>query len=313
MITLFLVGRRNIDQSCVHLARSSAGFLVTTLLVPGVVVAFFALKGLWPEFRYCVFDFNLLAPAIAKGHRSIRFLVGSLVAFACVIYATRQVIRATGEPALASRRGFVLVVCGFYLAALYGIWVLRERQDYLPYHPLAFVFLTSAILSLSSRLSRLGSANFVMTTRLSGVVFPVSFALPFLAISLVTKPFWNDTAREETDLLRDILTLTNPNDYIFDCKGETVFRQRCFRLVLETITLKETRRRMIPDTVAQDCVETRTCVAVTKARAPLMDRMFLRQNYIPVERNFVGRNYLRPDRAVRVAGEFLTPTEPRSS
>src|SRR5215475_6964562 len=51
----------------------------------------------------------------------------------------------------------------------------------------------------------------------SGVVFPVSFALPFLAISLVTKPFWNDTAREETDLLRDILTLTNPNDYIFDC------------------------------------------------------------------------------------------------
>jgi len=309
VITLFLVDRHNIDQSWAHLARCSAGFLVTTLLVPGVVMAFFALKGLWPEFRYCVFDFNVLAPAIAKRSHSVRFLVGSLVGFACVLYAARQVIRATGDPALAFRRGFVLVLCGFYLAALYGIWVLREHQDYLPYHPLAFVFLTSAILTLS----RLGSANFVMTTRLSGVLLPVSFALAFLAISLVTKPFWNDSAREETDLLRDVLALTNPCDYIFDCKGETIFRQRCCRLVLEDITLKGIRRRMIPDTLAQDCVETRTCVAVMKDRTPIMDRMFLRQNYIPVDRDFVGRNYLKSDREVRVAGEFLTPTDPRSN
>src|SRR5262249_51371916 len=124
---------------------------------------------------------------------------------------------------------------------------------------------------------------------------------------------WNDSASEETDLLRDVLALTNPCDYIFDCKGETIFRQRCCRLVLEDITLKGIRRRMIPDTLAQDCVETRTCVAVMKDRTPIMDRMFLRQNYIPVDRDFVGRNYLKSDREVRVAGEFLTPTDPRSN
>lgn len=309
-ITLFLLGRHNIGQSWAHLARCSAAFLVTTLLVPGVMITFFALKGLWPELRYCVLDFNILAPALTKGHHSIRFLVGSLIGFACAIYATRQVIRATGEPALAFRRGFVLVVCGSYLAALYGLWVLRERQDYLPYHPLAFVFLTSAIISVSSRL---GSANFVMTRLLSGTPLPVFFGLAFLMISLVTRPFWNDPAREETDLLRDILALTNPSDYVFDCKGETVFRQRCCRLVLETITLRGIRRRIIPDTLAHDCVGTRTCVAVMRGGTPLMDRMFLRQNYIPVGRGLGGQNYLPLDREVRVAGEFLASTEPRSS
>jgi hypothetical protein len=44
-----------------------------------------------------------------------------------------------------------------------------------------------------------------------------------------------------------------------------------------------------------------------------MDRMFLRQNYIPVGRGLGGQNYLPLDREVRVAGEFLASTEPRSS
>jgi Dolichyl-phosphate-mannose-protein mannosyltransferase len=149
VVTLFLVGRDKAGQSWVHLARCAAAFLTTTLMAPGVIIAFFALEGLWPEFRYCVFDFNVLAHAIANGHHSARFLVISSIAFACVIYATRQVIRATGDPALAFRRGFVLLTCASYLAALYSFWLLRTRQDYLPYHPLAFVFLASAIISVS--------------------------------------------------------------------------------------------------------------------------------------------------------------------
>jgi hypothetical protein len=129
----------------------------------------------------------------------------------------------------------------------------------------------------------------------------------------VTKPFWNDSSSEETDLLQDILTITNPGDYVFDCYGETVFRQRCCRPVLETITLKGIRRRIIPNTLAQDCVETHTCVAVMmKGRTPLGTKMFVRQNYIPVDREFVSRNYSWPDRELRVAGAFLKPAQPNS-
>ena len=214
-------------------------------------MAFFALKGLWPEFRNCVFDFNVLAHSIANGHHSARFLVISSIAFACVVYATRQVIRAAGDPALAFRRGFVLLTCASYLVALYSFWVLRTPEDYLPYHPLAFVFLTSAIITVSTRL---GTTNFAIGT-LSGVGLPAFVALLFLSISLVTKPFWNDSSREETDLLQSILTITKPGDYVFDCYGETVFRQRGCRPVLETITLKGIRRRIIPDTLVYYVLE----------------------------------------------------------
>ena len=62
-VTLFLVGRDKIGLSWAQLARCGTAFVTTTLMVPGVIMAFFALKGLWPEFRYCVFDFNVLAPA----------------------------------------------------------------------------------------------------------------------------------------------------------------------------------------------------------------------------------------------------------
>jgi hypothetical protein len=314
VVALFLVGREKVGQSWAHLARCGTAFFTTTLIVPGVIMAFFAHKGLWPEFRYCVFDFNVLAPAIANEHHSVRFLIISSIAFACVIYATRQVIRATSDTALAFRRGFVLLTCASYLAALYSFWVLRTPQDYLPFYPLAFVFLTSTIITVWGRF---GTANFVVAKALRGVGLPAFVALLFLSISLVTKPFWNDSSREETDLLQSILTITNPNDYVFDCYGETVFRQRCCRPVLETITLKGIRRRIIPNTLARDCVETHTCVAVmTKGRTHVgnkMFKMFVSQNYIPVGRDFVGKNCPSPKSEVRVAGEFLTPTEPGSS
>lgn len=314
VVTLFLVGRDKTGQSWVHLARCAAAFFTTTLMAPGVIIAFFALEGLWPEFRYCVFDFNVLAHAIANGHHSARFLVISLIAFACVIYATRQVIRATGDTALAFRRGFVLLTCASYLATLYSFWLLRTPQDYLPYHPLAFVFLASAIISVSTRL---GTTNFTIAKALGGVRLPAFVALLFLSISLVTKPFWNDSSREETDLLRDILTITNPGDYVFDCYGETVFRQRCCRPILETITLKGIRRRIIPNTLAQDWVETHTCVAVmTKGRTHLgtkLFKVFVSQNYLPVHTDFVRRNYSWPGRELPVAGAFLTPAQPHSN
>ena len=314
VVTLFLVGRDKAGQSWGHLAQCVASFFTTTLMVPGVIMAFFALKGLWPEFRYCVFDFNVLAPAIANEHHSARFLVISSIAFACAVYATRQVIRAAGDPTLAFRRGFVLLTCASYLAALYSFWVLRTPQDYLPYHPLASVFLASAVITVSTRL---GTANFAVAKALGGVGLPAFVALLFLSISLVAQPFWIDSSREETDLLQTILTITNPGDFVFDCYGETVFRQRCSRPVLETITLNGIRRRIIPNTLAHDCVETHTCVAVmTKGRTHLgtkMFKMFVSQNYLPVDRDFLRRNRPWPTHELRVAGAFLKPAQPNSN
>src|SRR5438046_3069251 len=124
-ITLFLVGRDKLGQSWTELARSSAAFLLSMLMAPAAIMIFFALKGIWPEFRYCVFDYNILGYSIAQGHDSTRSIFVPLIAFAFVLYGARLIVRAARDPALAFRRGFLLLTCGFYLPALYSFWVLR--------------------------------------------------------------------------------------------------------------------------------------------------------------------------------------------
>ena len=71
-----------------------------------------------------------------------------------------------------------------------------------------------------------------------------------------------DGTKRETNVLRAILRLTNPSDYVFDCKGETVFRRRCFYYVLEPSTLVRMQRHLIVNDIARRCVATGTCVAV---------------------------------------------------
>ena len=68
--------------------------------------------------------------------------------------------------------------------------------------------------------------------------------------------------KRETNVSRAILRLTNPSDYVFDCKGETVFRRRCFYYVLEPFTLVRMQRHLIVNDIARRCVATGTCVAV---------------------------------------------------
>jgi hypothetical protein len=129
--------------------------------------------------------------------------------------------------------------------------------------------------------------------RLHRVSWPVWLTVLGLLATLLSRPFWINGAKAETELLRDVLALTEPDDFVFDCKGETIFRQRCFRPILEPVTFERLQRQMIPDDVAQRCVETRTCLAAPNGRLPWVAREFISKNYLPVK-GFV-----------RVAGGYL--------
>jgi hypothetical protein len=41
--------------------------------------------------------------------------------------------------------------------------------------------------------------------------------------------------------------------------------------------------------------------------------MFVSQNYLPVDRDFVSQNYSWPNREIRVAGAFLSPAQPHGN
>jgi dolichyl-phosphate-mannose-protein mannosyltransferase len=300
-ISLFLVGRKELGQSWPHLARCAAAFLFATILIPGIIAAAFALGGVWREFYYCNFQHNLLPHLSPKNHPAWWIFIFPIV-FPLVIYAARLIVRAAPEPALAFRRGFIFLICGFYAPALYSFWNLLTRQDDLPYYPLAYVLVSGGLLAISPRLARYGPRTGRYLRRFP---LPAFVALLGLIQLIASRPFWIDRARLETGLLRGVLKLTDPGDFVLDCKGETIFRQRCFWPVTESIMLERIARRLVDDNAAQRAVETRTCVAAMKGRMPLRAKQFIWKNYITVGNDLkvVGR-FLRPSATDRTGMEF---------
>jgi Dolichyl-phosphate-mannose-protein mannosyltransferase len=291
-IALFLVGRKQLGQSWSHLARCTTAFFTATALIPAVIAGAFAVAGLWRNFRYCNFDHNFLLHLDVKNHRPW-FIIIFPVTFPFVIYAARLIVRGAPTLQLAFRRAFIFLICGFYTPALYSFWNLLTRQDFLPYYPLAFVLISGALLAISSHLAQY---DLPLTHYLRRFPLPAFIGLVDLVLVIATRPFWIDRAKVETNLLRGVLKLTDPGDYVLDCKGETVFRQRCFWPVTESIMIERLRRGLVADNAAERAVETRACVAAMKGRMPFYGRKFIWKNYIAVGND------------LKVAGRFLRPS-----
>jgi hypothetical protein len=291
-IALVLVGRKQLGQSWPHLARCAAAFFFTTFLVPGIIAAAFALGGVWREFYYCNFQHNILPHLDRKNHPAWWILLFP-IAFSFAIYAARLIVRAASDPALAFRRAFIFLICGFYAPALYSFWTLLTRQDDLPYYPLAFVLVSGGLLAISPYFARYDPR---IGRYLRRIPLPAFVALLNLVLLIASRPFWIDRARLETGLLRGVLKLTEPGDFVLDCKGETIFRQRCFWPVTESIMLERLARGLVTDNAGQRAVETRACFAAMKGRMPFNAR------------NFIWKNYISVGNDLRVAGRFLRPS-----
>ena len=295
-IAMLLVDHEQVIQSWRQLLRYGAIFLGAAALVPVLIMIFFALKGIWRDFRYCVFTHNFLPHVDAKDHPPWMIMTFPIV-FPYIVYIARLMVCATPDRSLAFRRSFVFLLCGFYLSVLYSFWTSITGQDFLPYHPLAFIFGSAAVLAISESKRALSRRS----PRLRQMPWPACAVIVVFFVSLLTRPFWINGAKAETKLLRDVLKLTKPGEFVFDCKGETIFRQRCFGAVIEPITAERFERRLLVDDAPQRCVETRTCLA-----APAGGRTSW------YARQFVARNYLRVKGWVRVAGGYLKESSTRS-
>ena len=89
-------------------------------------------------------------------------------------------------------------------------------------------------------------------------IFTICIAM---LLDLAPRLPFTDEAGEEADLVRDVLALTNSGEAVFDCKGETIFRQRSYHYVLETITDGRIERGEIPHPFANVSPETLARVA----------------------------------------------------
>jgi hypothetical protein len=235
----------------------------------------FAFYGIWPQFRYWVFEHNVV-PGLTN--HPAWWVIIFAVGFPLVALGTRWIVAATPETMVAARRSFVFVTAGFFFTALLSFWPFLSRQDYLPFYPLAFVICTGAVLAIADHWA--GNRNIAKIWRV--VPVPALFGVCELLVALFVHPFWGDKAKLESDLLRDTLKLTEPGDFVFDRRGEMVFRQRCFYPIIETFTEERIRRGLMEDNVIQRCIDTRTCVAVLPGDMPSTTFRFLEQNYLPI-------------------------------
>lgn len=298
LVVFAATDRRKIDISWRNFAHTTV-FLGATLLPPGAIMIFFALKGVWRDFRYGVFDYNLLAEHVYQNevvyesdrtYAVIVFLT-ALVAGFCV---ARWIVRESRQIDLPVRRAFILLLCAFYLLALHLFWPPISRT-YLPIHPLAFVLGSGLLLAVSDNLA---ASKWSAARIFSFVPLTIFVSIAELALLFAKPQFWKDNTKPETNLIRSVIALTNRDDPVLDCKGETVFRPRTLRSVLERIEMRQIEQGIIVDSAPERCIETQTHVVATL----LLEKFSMRT------RQFVNANYVPVGNGLSVAGKVLRPS-----
>jgi hypothetical protein len=287
-IAISLIGWRRLRIAPAEIGIGIAVFAACIAVSPLLIMAFFAAKGVWPQFLYCVFTHNI-EPTTSKFYlKPLIFAAGAPI----LIYATRKFIAKETNPNVAFRQAFICLTCGLYFLLMQGFWRHLTKETYLAFFPLLALVCVALLSRLSDKLAE---------QRLLPRFF-LRFPLPVIAACLVMLldlalrlPVTNE-ANKEFARLGDVLALTNPDDSVFDCKGEAVFRMRSVHYVFESITMGRIERGELPDELETQSPESCARVAVLGGEIPEYDERFIDANYLPVGHGLM------------VAGSRLNPT-----
>jgi len=180
------------------------------------------------------------------------------------------------------------VATAAFFLTLGGFWILISPRDYLPFLPMIAIFAVAAI----------GRRTWIYA------------ALALLFVGFIAKEmrgFRNQTG-EEITMIRQVLRLTRPGEYLMDIKGETIFRQRPSYHIFEFITRNQMLRGMIADTVARDVVAKRCYVAQADGEFwPPHARAFLSANFLDLGRLRAAGQWIKADGSFTIAvpGEYV--------
>lgn len=285
-----LAGKRPNGAFLQEPLKAALAIAAGLVIVPALLCGSFALAGCWHEFYYGVIGHNLFHSVDARA-QTLAHRLYFPVALPFLLYGAARIGRGEsregGHPTpVAIRRAGLFLFAGIYYTALYTFWALITRQDFLPFYPVAAIV---AVPWIVRGADRLGSSKTPWAPCLLAAM-----GLVEIGLILGGRPPWIDGTRAEREILREVLELTRPGEYVMDQKGESVFRRRAFHYVLEPLTCGRIRWQMLEDTIPQDVVAKGVNVVVNRSQA--YPRKTLR---------FLSDNYLRVGE-VRVAGRVLS-------
>jgi hypothetical protein len=272
-----------------HWLSRVAPILFGLALFPVAIVAFFAARGAFAELYYCTIKHNVLLNAYNWETR--RRQIPSIILLLVLVSICGCVSVRSAAYNCRNRVALVALVAGIYLLLLKCFWPLVPTQDYLPILPLLFLVVVPAGFSAWRWLRHF--------RYLASPLVPLCLACAAEIIYLVSfhSPLVNCTAGK-IDLIRDVLALTDRNDFVMDAKGEVIFRRRPYYYVLESLTLKRIELGLLPDNIPEQLVKTRT-------------RLITRDGMPPRATQFIDREYLPISRRLRAVGKLLNAADNR--
>ena len=225
-----------------------------SIVPPALIAAAFAAAGLWRDFAYGVFRYNVIREEHAW--RVLWFIVF----YPIVRFIALRIARSGGDPALVRRRLFIFLMASSFGVILTAFWPVLAMESYLPLMPLYLLLIAGWLAPHRALVTAFAAAEIVLL---------IAMAQP-----------WRNAAREEIDLVADVLTLTAPNEPVMDMKGESVFRHRPYYLVLESLANRRMHAGELRDRVAEVLVETATHVIASAHLLPHASRHFVARNYV---------------------------------
>lgn len=253
----------------VPVLRSAAAWLAGLVIIPGLIVLYFYHRGALEDMHYCMITHNVLPSSSGRvfGGGALKTwlfgAIGAVIGGYLITHLKRPIpVRA--------RLAFLFLAPYLYLTTLIAAWPILTLEDYLPFYPAIALTAAPALwwaAGLFVRADRFPVGAAIATVELIGILVTVS-------------PFQDQTV-DKIGIIADTLKLTDPGDYVMDSKGETVYRRRAHRFVLEAMTKHRLGLGMIQDTIASELVEKRVPLATTM-RMPHESRNFIKKNYLPI-------------------------------
>ena len=268
LLALHALSRRKIEA--LPMLKRAGLMAAGAVVIPALLVAFFASQGALHQMYYCVVQHNVV-PGLGKWAKtgfhqwlfplSLPVLLG--LGWLCM--------HSSAHERIGAGRALILITAGAYYFLLRSYWPLVTAQDFIPVMPLVALAGVPFLFHL------------VSLTR-----WPAAVAIPLAALALLAgelcwickthSPLVNRMAGFE-DNLAVVLHLTDPTDFVMDGKGETIYRKRPTYWAMEGVTIARIKLGLIPNDVRAKIIQTGTCIAVDHRLRP-EDQDWLQENFL---------------------------------
>jgi hypothetical protein len=287
------------SRSLTYVAACLFASIAGAVIVPILIVGFFAFNGALSQMYYCVITHNLGSGGnpwdlmIAK-IKDVRFWL-----FVPAIAAGLWLAKVDEDSGRAERRLFFLAATGLFCPLLFTFWPLVSKQDFLPFYP---------ILMITIGFLLVGLGNWIH----GRIALPV-FILPFFVVcwqvaSIVhDHPPLEQTNQKGVQIITDTLKLTHPGETVLDAKGQVIFRARPFYYIFEQLTREKAERGEIKDDVPVRLIANRTPEVVASHWLTPETKEFVNQNYVSVGSVMVLGKKIVPDPGGHVQFEIVIP------